>query len=146
MIHRLDQRPQTSGRHQPIKFHKNYDNQRDRYIQDQGPTQAANIQGRGRCHITTKAMGRPLQVNPISPQELQSRLNETRSAQVVAFVQVRNKQRNWALNYSLSDVLNRKVKHLMSWNSLPIRYNISCKMVTSGSAKIVKSCSNDCRE
>ena len=111
MIHRLNDKVITSGKHAPIKFHSNYNTQRGQYIQSQGPTSMAPRDGHGRSRIQTKALSHPLEVTQLSPRELQSRLNETNSAHAASFVQQRAKSES--ATFDVIKQYNDTVQHFL---------------------------------
>lgn len=111
MIHRLGQKPAFAGKkHGPVRFHNSYRDQREEYLRYQGgPHQDRPTHGRG--HVALRTITRPVEVNPMSPEEMRRRLLEARGAEAAQFVQRRNTHESQAL--TVIEQYNNVVKHFL---------------------------------
>ena len=84
-------KPANLIKNQPVKLYSGYNTQRDQYLRNQGNQHQRPRNHHNQSHVTTKVFAQSVEVNQMTQEEIQARLNETRGAQAAAFAAPRNK-------------------------------------------------------
>ena len=110
-----------------VRIHSNYKNSKEEYLRSQGNQHQRPRNHQNRSHVTTKAFARPVEIQQLSVEDIQTRLGQTRGAQAAAFVSQRSKADSDTFN--VFNQYNETVQHFFQNGHTWPKANVDFRLV-----------------